>query len=82
MLAFADMLYLFAHEFARLRGRRFTLSRIATGTLEYVFFWHKQLPSIGGFRERLEIQKRKRQTLNRAGWLRNRARPCLCAGLW
>ncbi len=47
MLAFPNVLYLFAHEFTRLGGRRFALAFVLTRpfnwffcAFNWLFFWH------------------------------------------
>jgi hypothetical protein len=43
MLALADVMHLFAHEFSGLGRCRFALPPVAPGTFESLFFWHKIL---------------------------------------
>ena len=43
MLAFADVVHLFAHEFARLRTRGFTLPLVSGCPALRFFFWHVSL---------------------------------------
>jgi hypothetical protein len=40
VLAFADMVYLFAYELACLSARRFTFPRIFLRALDGCFIWH------------------------------------------
>jgi hypothetical protein len=40
VLAFPNVLYFFAHEFARLGGGRFALAFVLTRPFDWFFFWH------------------------------------------
>ena len=40
MFAFPNMFHFFAHEFARLGGRRFAFALVLARTFDRFFFWH------------------------------------------
>jgi hypothetical protein len=45
MFAFANMFHFFAHEFARLGGRRQTFAFVFTRPFDCFFFWHCKIVS-------------------------------------
>jgi hypothetical protein len=45
MFAFANMFHFFAHEFARLGGRRQTFAFVFTRSFDWFFFWHSKIVS-------------------------------------
>ena len=71
MLTFANVLNFLTNELTGLRRRRLTFLRIATRTLNHIFFWHVPIP----FGERTDGRVGNGQ-LNRAARPRNRARLC------
>jgi hypothetical protein len=45
VFAFPNMFHFFAHELARLRGRRFAFAFVFVRPFDCVFFWHNKVAS-------------------------------------